>query len=484
MSYILEGKTGKWEVVIGLEVHCQVKTKSKLFSRSSTEFGSPQNTHVSFYDNAMPGQLPVINSFAVRQAIKTGLGLNAEFNMKSVFDRKNYFYQDLPSGYQITQFYYPIIKNGWLEIELEDKTKKKIRIHEAHMEQDAGKSIHDQHPTLTLVDLNRSGVCLLEIVSEPDLRSPYEAMEYLKELRTLLRALDTSNADMEKGSMRCDANISVRRVGDEKLGTRCEVKNMNSIKNVGEAIEIEAKRQIEILEDGGKISQETRRFNALTGETSTMRSKEDAIDYRYFPDPDLAPLIITNELIEEIRKELPELPEAKKARYMQEYGISEYDAGVLTASTFISSYFETVVAKHDPKLATTWITSELFGRLNKMALTMENTPVSAEMMIELLNLIKDNTISGKIAKDVLDVMMETRESPTKIVEEKGLKQVVDMGAIEKVVDEVIANNPKQVEQYKSGNERLFGFFVGQTMKLSGGKANPKIINDILKNKLK
>ena len=282
MSYILEGKTGKWEVVIGLEVHCQVKTKSKLFSRSSTEFGSPQNTHVSFYDNAMPGQLPVINSFAVRQAIKTGLGLNAEFNMKSVFDRKNYFYQDLPSGYQITQFYYPIIKNGWLEIELEDKTKKKIRIHEAHMEQDAGKSIHDQHPTLTLVDLNRSGVCLLEIVSEPDLRSPYEAMEYLKELRTLLRALDTSNADMEKGSMRCDANISVRRVGDEKLGTRCEVKNMNSIKNVGEAIEIEAKRQIEILEDGGKISQETRRFNALTGETSTMRSKEDAIDYRYF----------------------------------------------------------------------------------------------------------------------------------------------------------------------------------------------------------
>ena len=483
MVYNLEGKTGLWEVVIGLEVHCQVKTKSKLFSRSSTEFGAPQNTHVSFYDNAMPGQLPVINSFAVRQAIKIGLGLNAEFNMKSAFDRKNYFYQDLPSGYQITQFFYPIIKNGWLEITLEDKTKKKIGIHEAHMEQDAGKSIHDQHPSLTLIDLNRSGVCLLEIVSEPDLRSPYEAMEYLKELRSLLRALDTSNADMEKGSMRCDANVSVRRVGVQKLGTRCEVKNMNSIKNVGEAIEIEAKRQIEIIEDGGEINQETRKFNALTGETTTMRSKEDALDYRYFPDPDLAPMYITDELIEEIRKELPELPEAKKARYMSQYGLSEYDAGVLTASTTISTYFEKVVAKHEPKLATNWITSELFGRLNKLALTIDDSPVSAEMLIELLDLIKNETISGKIAKDVLDIMIETKQSASQIVEEKGLKQVVDTGAIEKVIDEVIANNPKQVEQYKGGNERLFGFFVGQTMKASGGKVNPKVVNDILKKKL-
>ena len=483
MSYIIEGKTGSWEVVIGLEVHCQIKSNTKLFSRSSTEFGKPQNSNVSFYDNAMPGQLPIINAYAVRQAVKTGLGLNAEFNMKSVFDRKNYFYQDLPSGYQITQFYYPIIKNGWLEIELEDKTKKKIRIHEAHMEQDAGKSIHDQHPTLTLVDLNRSGVCLLEIVSEPDLRSPYEAMEYLKELRSLLRALDTSNADMEKGSMRCDANVSVRKVGDTKLGTRCEVKNMNSIKNVGEAIDIEAHRQVEILEDGGKISQETRRFNALTGETSTMRSKEDAIDYRYFPDPDLAPLVITQDLIDEVKKEMPELPEAKKERYMVEYSISEYDAGVLTASTSISAYFETVVSKHNPKLTTTWITSELFGRLNKAALTIDDSPVSADMMIELLDLLENNTISGKIAKDVLDIMMETKESPTKIVEEKGLKQVADTGAIEKIVDEVIANNSKQVEQYKAGNEKLFGFFVGQTMKASGGKANPKMINEILKKKL-
>lgn len=483
MAYNLEGKTGLWEVVIGLEVHCHIKSNTKLFSRSSTEFGSPQNSNVSFYDNAMPGQLPVINKFAVRQAVKTGLGLNAEFNMRSVFDRKNYFYPDLPSGYQITQFYYPIIKNGWLEIQLEDKNRKKIRIHEAHMEQDAGKLIHDQHPSLSLVDLNRSGVCLLEIVSEPDLRSPYEAMEYLKELRAILRALDTSNADMEKGSMRCDANISVRKVGDEKLGTRCEVKNMNSIKNVGEAIEIEARRQIEVLEDGGEISQETRRFNAMTGETTTMRSKEDAIDYRYFPDPDLVPLIITQSLIDEVRAEMPEMPEAKKARYIKDFGLSEYDAGVLTASTEISGYFEKVVAKHDPKLATNWITSELFGRLNKMALTIEDSPVSADMMIELLDLIKDETISGKIAKDVLDIMVETKEPAGKIVEEKGLKQVVDTGAIEKVIDEVIANNSQQVEQYKAGNERLFGFFVGQTMKASGGKVNPKVVNEILKKKL-
>ncbi len=483
MTYIVDGRTGSWEVVIGLEVHCQIKSNTKLFSRSSTEFGKAQNSNVSFYDDAMPGQLPVINDFAVRQAVKTGLGLNAEFNKKSVFDRKNYFYPDLPSGYQITQFYYPIIKSGWLEINLEDKTKKKIRIHEAHMEQDAAKLIHDQHPSLTLVDLNRSGVCLLEIVSEPDLRSPYEAMEYLKELRALLRALDTSNADMEKGSMRCDANVSVRKVGDQKLGTRCEVKNMNSIKNVGEAIEIEAKRQVEILEDGGEINQETRRFNALTGETTTMRSKEDAIDYRYFPDPDLAPLYISDELIEELKKEMPELPEAKKARYISEYGLSEYDAGVLTASTDISSYFEKVVEKHDPKLATNWITSELFGRLNKLAIPMDESPISAEMLVELLDLIKDETISGKIAKDVLDIMIETKEHAGKIVEEKGLKQVVDTGAIEKVIDEVIAANPKQVEQYKGGNDRLFGFFVGQTMKASGGKVNPKVVNDILKKKL-
>ena len=483
MAYTLEGKTGTWEVVIGLEVHCQVKTNSKLFSRSSTEFGKEQNSNVSFYDNAMPGQLPVINKFAVRQAIKTGLGLNATINKFSVFDRKNYFYADLPSGYQITQFYYPIITDGYLEINADDGNKKKVRIREAHMEQDAGKSIHDQHPTLSLVDLNRSGVTLLEIVSQPDLSSPNEAMDYIHQLRSLVRALDTSNGDMEKGSMRCDANVSVRRLGDKNLGTRCELKNINSVKNVGDAIEIEAKRQIEILENGGSIDQETRRYDAVLGETFTMRSKEDAIDYRYFPDPDLAPLVISDELIEEVRKEMPELPEAKKNRYMSSYGLSEYDAGVLTASTEISSYFEKIVSKHDPKVATNWITSELFGRLNKMALSIESSPVSAEMMMELLDLIADETISGKIAKDVLDIMIESGKSPKIIVEEKGLKQVVDLGAIEKIAEEVVANNPKQVAEYKAGNERLFGFFVGQAMKLSGGKTNPKTLNDILKKKL-
>ena len=481
--YQIEGKDGLWEVVVGLEVHCQLKSKSKLFSRSSTEFGKPQNENVSFYDDAMPGQLPVINEFCVRQAVKTGLGLNAEFNKKSVFDRKNYFYPDLPSGYQITQFFYPIIKSGWLEITLEDKTKKKIRIHEAHMEQDAGKQIHDQHPSLSLVDLNRSGVCLLEIVSEPDISSPYEAMEYLKELRSLVRALNTSDGDMDKGSMRCDANVSVRKVGETKLRKRCELKNINSIKNVGEAIANEARRQIEVYESGKDIVQASRSFNPLTGGSSFMRNKENAIEYRYFPDPDLAPLYITDELIEEIRKELPELPEAKKERYIKELGLSEYDAGVLTASTDISAYFEKVITKHDPKLATNWITCELFGRLNKLVIPFEESPVSAEMLIELLDLIKDETISGKIAKDVLDIMIETKHGAKSIVEEKGLKQVVDTGAIEKVVDEIIANNPKQVEQYKSGNERLFGFFVGQTMKASGGKVNPKVVNELLKKKL-
>ncbi len=483
MTYHLKGKNGLWEVVVGLEVHCQLKSNTKLFSRSSNEFGKPQNENVSFYDNAMPGQLPVINEYVVRQAIKTGLGLNAEFNEKCIFDRKNYFYPDLPSGYQITQFYYPIIKSGWLEITLENKTKKKIRIHEAHMEQDAGKLIHDQHPTLSLIDLNRSGVCLLEIVSEPDIRSPYEAMEYLKELRTMVRALDTSNGDMEKGSMRCDANVSVRPVGETKLGTRCEMKNINSMKNVGDAIENEAKRQIEIIENGGKVEQQTRRYNALTGDSTVMRSKEDTVDYRYFPDPDLAPLIITKQLIDGVRTEMPELPEAKKARYISEFKLSEYDAGVLTASTEISSYFEKVAAKHEPKLATSWITSELFGRLNKLAIPLEESPVSAEMLIELLDLIKDETIFGKMAKDVLDIMIETRQSAKKIVVEKGLKQTADTGEVEKVIDEIIANNQKQVAEYKGGNERLFGFFVGQTMKASSGKVNPKIINDILKKKL-
>lgn len=484
MSYTIKGKTGEWEVVIGLEVHCQIKTKSKLFSRSSAEFGAEQNKHVSFYDCAMPGQLPVINKFSIEQAIKTGIGLNAEFNLKSQFDRKNYFYADLPSGYQITQFFSPIIKSGWLNIKLENGEDKKIRIHEAHLEQDAGKSIHDQHPMYSMIDLNRAGVTLLEIVSEPDMRSPYEAMTYLRELRALVRALDTCDGNMDEGSMRCDANISVMKLGSKEFGTRCEVKNVNSIKNVGDAIEYEAKRQVEILENGGQIDQETRKFNALTGTTKTMRSKEDAIDYRYFPDPDLAPLVITQEMIEKIKETMPELPEAKKARYIKDYNFSDYDAGVLTSSKEISTYFEKLIQKHNPKTASNWLTSELFGRLNKLAINITESPVTAEMLSELLDLIEDNTISGKIAKEVLDIMIETQKSATQIVEEKGLKQTTDMGEINKIIEEVINNNQKQVEQYKSGNDRIFGFFVGQVMKLSGGKINPQLANDLLKEKLK
>lgn len=484
MSYIIKGKIGEWEVVIGLEVHCHIKTNSKLFSRSSTEFGAEPNSHVSFFDCAMPGQLPTINKYSVEQAIKTGLGLNAEFNLISQFDRKNYFYADLPSGYQITQFFAPIIKNGWLNIKLENGENKKIRIHEAHLEQDAGKSIHDQHPMYSMIDLNRAGVTLLEIVSEPDMRSPYEAMTYLRELRALVRALDTCDGNMDEGSMRCDANISVMKLGSTEFGTRCEVKNVNSIKNVGDAIEYEAKRQIEILENGGKIDQETRKFNALTCTTKTMRSKEDAIDYRYFPEPDLAPLVITEEMIEKIRETLPELPEKKKTRYIQEYGLSDYDASILISSNEISKYFETLIKKHNPKTASNWLTSELFGRLNKLAISIEKSPVTADMLSELLDLIENNTISGKIAKEVLDIMIETKQSASKIVEEKGLKQTTDSNEINKIIDEVILNNPKQVEQYKSGNDRIFGFFVGQVMKLSGGRINPQLANNLLKEKLK
>lgn len=484
MSFIIQGKTGKWEVVIGLEVHCQLKTKTKLFSRSSTEFGVEQNKNVSFYDCAMPGQLPVLNEYSVKQAVKTGLGLNAEFNLKSIFDRKSYFYADLPSGYQITQFFAPIIKSGYLDIKTEDGIEKRVRIHEAHIEQDAGKLMHDQHPQYSLVDLNRSGQTLLEIVSEPDMRSPEEAMEYLKQLRMLVRALDTCDGNMDEGSMRCDANVSVMKLGVTVYGTRCEVKNVNSIKNVGDAIGYEAQRQVELLENGKQVDQETRRYDATKGTTFTLRSKEDAIDYRYFPDPDLAPLIITKEYIEEIRKEMPELPEHKKARYINDLGLTEYDAGVLTATKEISDYFETLIAKHNAKLAVNWLTSELFGRLNKASIKIEESPVSADMLIELLDLIENNTISGKIAKEVLDLMLETKKFAKQIVEEKGLQQNTNVDEINKIIDKIIAENSKQVEQYKAGNERLFGFFVGQVMKATGGTINPQIANDLLKEKLK
>ena len=482
MNYIIKGNKFEWEVVIGLEVHCQIKTNSKLFSRSSTEFGAGQNEHVSFFDCAMPGQLPVLNKHSIEQAIKTGLGLNAEFNMKSKFDRKNYFYADLPQGYQITQFFNPIIKNGWLEIKI-DNNKKRIRIHEAHLEQDAGKSIHDQNPTYSFIDLNRAGTTLLEIVSEPDMRSPAEAMEYLRELRALVRALDTCDGNMDEGSMRCDANVSVMKIGSKEFGIRCEIKNVNSIKNVGDAIEYEAKRHIELLENGITVDQETRKYDALSGTTKTMRSKEDAIDYRYFPEPDLAPLIITQELIDKIRANMPELPEEKKERYINEYRISEYDAGILTLDHNISDFFEKLAKKHNPKLAVNWLTSELFGRLNKMAISIEQSPIQADDLSELLSLIEDETISGKIAKDVLDLMFETNKKASEIVEEKGLKQNTNTDEIIKLIDEVIVSNPKQVEQYKAGNDRIFGFFVGQLMKLSGGKINPKLANELLKDKL-
>ena len=483
MTYQINGKNNTYEIVVGCEIHAQIASNSKLFSRAATQFGAPQNSQVSLVDAAMPGMLPTLNEECVRQAIKTGLGINAQINLVSAFDRKNYFYPDLPQGYQISQFFQPIVGEGAVEITLENGTKKTVRIERIHLEQDAGKSIHDQHPTLTMIDLNRSGIALMEIVSKPDMRSPFEASEYVKTIRTLLRALNTSDGDMEKGNLRCDANVSVRKVGEEKLGTRCEIKNLNSMRNIARAIEFEAARQVEILENGGKIDQETRLFDAVNGETRTMRSKEDAMDYRYFPDPDLPPLVLSQQYVEEIRKSLPELPAAKKARYILKFGISEYDAGVLTADAEISAYFETLIQKHEAKLCVTWLTVELFGRMNKLGISFENLKVSAPNLIELLNLIKSGEISGKIAKDVLDLMIESGDEAAKIVEAKGFKQVSDFSAIEKIIDEVLAKNADSLEQYRAGKDKLFGFFVGQIMKESKGQANPNVVNDLLKKKL-
>lgn len=483
MTYIIKGKNNDYELVVGCEIHAQVASHSKLFSRSATEFGSMQNSQVSLVDAAMPGMLPTINEECVKQAVKTGLGINAQINLRSIFDRKNYFYPDLPQGYQISQFLDPIVGEGAVEITLEDGSKKTIRVERIHLEQDAGKSIHDQHPTLTLIDLNRSGIALMEIVSKPDMRSPHEAMEYVKTIRGVVRALGTSDGDMEKGNLRCDANVSVRRVGVETLGTRCEIKNLNSMRNIGRAIEFEAARQVEILENGGKIDQETRLFDAVNGDTRTMRSKEDAMDYRYFPDPDLPPLVISQEFVDEIRRSLPELPNAKKARYITEFGIPEYDAGVLTADTEISAYFEQLIQKHEAKTCVTWLTVELFGRMNKLGINFENLKISAQNLVSLLDLMKSGEISGKIAKDVLDVMIETGEMAAKIVEEKGFKQVSDTSAIEKIIDEVLAKNQPSLDEYRAGKDKLFGFFVGQVMKESKGQANPTMVNDLLKQKL-
>jgi aspartyl-tRNA(Asn)/glutamyl-tRNA(Gln) amidotransferase subunit B len=482
MSYI-ESTLSKWEIVIGLEVHAQVVSKSKLFSGASTSFGAEPNSQVSFIDAGFPGMLPVLNEFCVEQAVKTGLGISGDINRISQFDRKNYFYADLPQGYQITQFYFPIVQNGSITIDLPDGTGKTIRVNRIHLEQDAGKSTHDQSPDKSFIDLNRAGVALMEIVSEPDIRSAEEAALYIKKLRSILRYLGTCDGDMEKGSLRCDANVSVRKPG-EKLGTRCEIKNLNSIKNITKAIEYEAVRQIEIIESGGTIQQETRLFDTQTGETRMMRSKEDAFDYRYFPDPDLLPVVISDDYIIKIGLNMPELPDQKAKRYINTLGLSSYDAGVLTAEKATADYFEQVVCEAEPKLAANWISAELFGRLNKASMNIEDCKVTPENLSKLLKLISNNTISGKIAKQVFDEMFEAGSDAEEIVRNKGLTQVTDISVIEKIIREVLDENEAKVGEYLSGKEKLFGFFVGETLKRSQGKANPQIVNELLTKFLK
>lgn len=482
MTYQIQGEKGTWEVVIGMEVHAQVIAESKLFSGAAASFGAEPNSQVSLVDAAMPGMLPVLNEYCVEQAIRTGLGLNAQINKTSVFERKNYFYPDLPQGYQISQFLHPIVGKGEIEIDLPDGSAKTIGITRLHLEQDAGKSVHDQHPTKSYVDLNRSGCALMEIVSEPDIRSPDEATAYLSKLRMILRYLDTCDGNMEEGSMRADVNISVRKPGDG-LGTRCEVKNVNSLKAVQQAIEYEAQRQVEIIESGGTINQETRLWDPAKQETRSMRSKEEAHDYRYFPDPDLLPLHVADTWIERVRETLPELPDQKKHRFMKDFGLSAYDANVLIAERVRADYYETVAKGRDAKLAANWVLNELLGALNKDNKSISESTIAAGQLGALVELISDNTISGKIAKDVFAEMYKSGKDPGQIVEEKGLKQVTDTGAIEKIVDEVIAENPDNVTAYRSGKDKLFGFFVGQVMKKSQGKANPNIINELLKKKL-
>jgi len=485
-SKTIKGMTGDWEVVVGMEVHAQVSSRAKLFSGAATEFGGEPNSHVSLVDAAMPGMLPVINKECVAQAIRTGLGLKAQINLKSVFDRKNYFYPDLPQGYQISQYKSPIVGEGIVDVDLPDGESVKVGIERLHLEQDAGKSLHDQNPTMSYVDLNRSGVALMEIVSKPDLRSSAEAMAYLSKLRAILRYLGTCDGDMEKGSLRADVNVSVRKPGDP-LGTRCEIKNVNSIRFVGQAVEVEARRQIEILEDGGEIDQETRLYDPNKNETRSMRSKEEAHDYRYFPDPDLLPLEFSQGFVDELKTKLPELPDEKKARFMGEFGLSPYDASVLVAEKESAEFFENVAKKpdggmHDAKMAANWVINELFGRLNKEGRDVASSPVSAQQLGAILGLMADGTISGKIAKDLFEIVWTEGGDPRAIVEARGMKQVTDLGAIEKVVDEIIAANPDKVVQAKA-KPQLIGWFVGQAMKSSGGKANPQAVNDLIKRKL-
>ncbi|KFG68740.1 Asp-tRNA(Asn)/Glu-tRNA(Gln) amidotransferase subunit GatB [Microvirga sp. BSC39] len=479
---LIKGATGDWEIVIGMEIHAQVTSQAKLFSGASTAFGNDPNSNVSLVDAAMPGMLPVINEECVRQAIRTGLGLKAEINLRSTFDRKNYFYPDLPQGYQISQYKSPIVGEGEVIVDVPETGETiMVRIERLHLEQDAGKSIHDLHPTMSFVDLNRSGVALMEIVSKPDLRSADEARAYVTKLRTILRYLGTCDGDMDKGNLRADVNVSVRRPGDE-LGTRCEIKNVNSIRFIGQAIEYEARRQIAILEDGGTIDQETRLYDPGKGETRSMRSKEEAHDYRYFPDPDLLPLEFDQAYVDDLAKGLPELPDEKKARFMADYGLSPYDASVLVAERASADFFEEVAKGRDGKAAANWIINELFGRLNKEGKDISETPVSAAQLGAIIELIGENVISGKIAKDLFEIVFTEGGDPRELVETRGMKQVTDTGAIEKAVDEIIAANPDKVEQAKA-KPTLLGWFVGQTMKATGGKANPQALNEILKRKL-
>jgi aspartyl-tRNA(Asn)/glutamyl-tRNA(Gln) amidotransferase subunit B len=485
-SRLIKGTTGDWEMVIGLEVHAQVTSKSKLFSGASTEFGGAPNSHVSLVDAAMPGMLPVINEECVRQAVRTGLGLNAEINLRSVFDRKNYFYPDSPQGYQISQYKQPIVGEGEVIVELSGGDTATIGIERLHLEQDAGKSLHDQSATMSLVDLNRSGVALMEIVSKPDIRSSEQAKAYVTRLRSILRYLGTCDGDMEKGSLRADVNVSVRKPGGP-LGTRCEIKNMNSIAFIGQAIEYEARRQIGILEDGGVIEQETRLFDPDNGETRAMRSKEEAHDYRYFPDPDLLPLEFSQAYVDDLRAHLPELPDQKKARFISEFGLSAYDASVLVAERESADFYQTVLSKladrgRDGKLAANWVINELFGRLNKEGLAISGSPVKAGQLGAIVDLIGEGTISGKIAKELFEIVWQEGGDPRALVEARGMKQVTDLGAIEKAVDDIIAANPDKVAQI-SARPQLIGWFVGQVMKSSGGKANPQSVNDLLKSKL-
>ncbi len=478
---LIEGATGAWEIIIGLEVHAQVASKSKLFSGAATAFGAEPNSQVSLVDAAMPGMLPVINEFCIEQAVRTGLGLKAAINPYSVFDRKNYFYPDLPQGYQISQYKNPIVGEGVVEVDLPGEKSIEVRIERLHLEQDAGKSIHDLAPDRSYVDLNRSGVALMEIVSRPDMRSSEEAGAYVTKLRSILRYLGTCDGNMEQGSMRADVNVSVRRPG-EPFGTRCEIKNVNSIRFIRQAIEYEARRQIDILEEGGEIHQETRLFDVQAGTTRSMRSKEEAHDYRYFPDPDLLPLEIDPDWIAEIERSLPELPDDKKARFIKEYGLSPYDAGVLVADKDKSEFFETVAKGRDPKMAANWVTGDFFGALNKLGVEVTESPVSAAQLGALLDLIADDTISGRIAKEVFEIMLETGQDPGAIVEERGLKQVTDTSAIEAEIDKIVAANPDKVEAVKE-KPKMMGWFVGQVMQATGGKANPKAVNEILSKKL-